>query len=196
VVGDDVLALPMTEEREMRDENRDVLARARAGDAAAFEELMRGHERMVFAQALRLTGRVEDAQDISQEAFVRLYRNLHGMREGESIAPWLRRVVVNLCSDHSRRTKASRRTEVDALPDAGHMRTPEAEALGRERERALQAALLELGEKERAALVLRELEGLTTEEVAQALGSAPATVRVQIAKARVKLARVLRGMQR
>lgn len=179
-------------------EDRDALHRARAGDAAAFEELIRVHERQVFAQALRMTGRVEDAQDVAQEAFVRLYRHLGRMRDEIGIGPWLRRTVVNLCCDAARSRKASRAVEVDEVPDRGHSITPEIEYMGREREALLQRALLELAPKERAAIVLRELQGLTTEEVADALGSSPVTVRVQIAKARLKLARVverLRGKQ-
>ena len=75
----------------------DALSRARRGDEAAFEELMRMHERQVLRTALRLLGRLEDAEDAAQEAFLRLYRNLRGFHELAEIRPWLYRVTVNVC---------------------------------------------------------------------------------------------------
>jgi RNA polymerase sigma-70 factor (ECF subfamily) len=158
---------------------------ARSGDVAAFELVMRQHERMVLGTAVRLTGSIEDARDVSQEVFLKLYRNL-GKVEASGVSSWLYRVTVNACHDWRRRRRPE--TPIEEAPeprdDAGG---PQQAVTEEERRRALQVALGRLGEKERAALVLRDLEGLSTEEVARVLGSSEATVRSQISKARVKV---------
>jgi RNA polymerase sigma-70 factor (ECF subfamily) len=157
-----------------------------------FEAVMRTHERRVLGLALRLTGNLDDAQDAAQEVFLRLHRNL-GSLEADAIAPWLRRVTVNVCLDARRRN--SRAAVAIDRDHPSQAPGPEVEAERGRRREALQAALGRLGEKERAALVLRDLEGLSTAEVAAALGSSEATVRVQISKARLKLREWLRGLR-
>jgi RNA polymerase sigma-70 factor (ECF subfamily) len=159
---------------------------AKSGDLAAFELLMRQHERLVLATALRLTGSMEDARDVSQEVFLKLYRNLDKVQASEAISSWLYRVTVNASHDLTRK----RRPEAP-VEDAGALASDEAdphEVLSEsERRRVLQLSLRMLAEKERAALVLRDLEGLSTADVARALGSSEATVRSQVSKARVKV---------
>jgi RNA polymerase sigma-70 factor (ECF subfamily) len=160
---------------------------------AGFEAVMRAHERQVLRVALRLTGRLEDAQDVAQEVFVRLHRHFGSLR-ADAIAPWLHRVTVNVCADLGRKRQSRPAVAIDrdyASPDPN----PEVQA-GLERDqRLLAAALSKLGEKERSALVLRDVEGLSTAEVAEALGSTESTVRVQISRARLKLREMLRGMR-
>jgi len=159
---------------------------AKAGDLAAFELLMRQHERLVLVTALRLLGNMADAQDVSQEVFLRLYRNLGKVEASQALAGWLYRVTVNACHDLRRRRPASEPMEyASAVPAAGA--DPEASAGETERRRALEMSLRVLSEKERAALVLRDLEGLSTAEVAKVLGSTEATVRSHISKGRVKV---------
>lgn len=163
-----------------------TVAAAQAGDLAAFELLMQQYERMVLVTALRLLGKLEDAQDASQEVFLRLYRNLRKVESGSNCAGWLYRVTVNVCHDQRRRRPAPVAMEEIAEPaDAGP--DPQQSATEAERRRVLELSLRVLSEKERAALVLRDLEGLSTEEVARALGSSEATVRSQVSKARVKV---------
>ena len=163
------------------DASRDVIASARAGDLAAFELLMRQHERLVLATALRMTGNLPDAQDISQEVFLKLYRNLAKVDQPGALPAWLYRVTVNACHDLRRRKPMSAPMEMaQELAAAGN--DPQAYVAEAERRRVLELSLRILPEKERAALVLRDLEGLTTEEVARALGSSKATVRSQISR--------------
>ena len=162
------------------------LEAARAGDLAAFEMLMRQYERLVLVTALRLLGNMPDAQDISQEVFLKLYRNLRKVDGAQGIAGWLYRVTVNACRDLQRRKRPESPVEFTEDLPAGGM-DPQQAATESERRRALAMSLRMLPEKERAALVLRDLEGLTTGEVARALGSSEATVRSQISKARVKV---------
>ena len=171
---------------ERPDNGAHTIAAAKAGDLAAFESLMRQHERLVLVTAARLLGKLEDAQDASQEVFLRLYRNLGKIDTVRNVPGWLYRVTVNVCHDMTRKRPAS--VAVDEMPElADTGADPQQSASQAERRRALQMSLRFLSEKERAAMVLRDLEGLSTEEVARALGSSEATVRSQISKARIKV---------
>jgi RNA polymerase sigma-70 factor (ECF subfamily) len=178
--------LEMAAPVERPDEAARAIAAAKAGDLAAFEGLMRQHERLVLATAIRLLGKLEDAQDASQEVFLRLYRNLGKIEAVQNVPGWLYRVTVNVCHDMTRKRPAPVAMEaVPELADPGA--DPQQSASQAERRRALQMSLRFLSEKERTAMVLRDLEGLSTGEVAQVLGSSEATVRSQISKARIKV---------
>jgi RNA polymerase sigma-70 factor (ECF subfamily) len=162
------------------------LEATKAGDLAAFELLMRQYERLVLVTALRLLGVLEDAQDASQEVFLRLYRNLNRVGASGNLSGWLYRVTVNVCHDVDRKRRVPAPVE-DAAGLAALTADPQRAAVETERRRALEMSLRMLSKKERAVLVLRDLEGLSTEEVARALGTTEATVRSQISKARVKI---------
>jgi len=173
-----------------------LLTRAKTGDLDAFEQLVALHERRVFSLALRLTGSVEDAKDATQEAFLRLHRKIRQIDSGRGVGPWLYSVTVNACHDIGRDRQRSRLVAMEnwqSLAPADAVSTPEDLFADRQREERLRAVLHRLPEKERAALVLREMEGLTTEEVAHILGSSGATVRSQISMARLRLRKLLRG---
>lgn len=167
----------------------ELLSLAKAGDLDAFEQIVMLHERKIFGLALRLTGRVEDAKDAMQETFIRMHQKIGQVDDGRSVGPWLYTVTVNVCRDMGRSRQRSRLVAMDdwSANAADPAANPEGLFSGRERERHLRAGLETLPEKERAALLLREMEGLTTEEVARILGSSTATVRSQICTARVKL---------
>jgi RNA polymerase sigma-70 factor, ECF subfamily len=168
-----------------------LIARARAGDMAAFDQLMRLYERLVLMTALRaLNGNMADAQDAAQTVFLRLHQSLGKFRDSgnESTFPaWLYRITVNVCHDMNR--KRQRLGEVDlgtvarVTAAADRDEVPDAERLME----AVTAGLQYLGEKERAAIVLRDIEGLKTSAVASILGSSEATVRSQISVGRRKL---------
>ena len=168
------------------DASAGLLKRARAGDLDAFDELMRLHQKQVLSSALRLLGNLEDAQDAAQEVFLRLYRNLAKLPDIEEIRSWLYRVTVNLCNDIHRQRR--RRGTEPLGPDPSDCALdPELSLVEVERSRLLDLALRTLPEKERAAVVLRDVQGLSTREVAGILGSSEVTVRSQICVARVKL---------
>jgi RNA polymerase sigma-70 factor (ECF subfamily) len=166
-----------------------LLSRAKGGDLDAFEQIVVLHERRVFGLALRLTGSVEDAKDAVQETFLRMHRKIAQVDAGRSLGPWLYTVTVNVCRDIGRVRQRSRLIPMDewASQKADPAANPEGLCSGREREGHLRAGLRALPERERAALLLREMEGLSTDEVARVLGSSPSTVRSQICTARVKL---------
>ena len=158
-------------------------------DDAAFETLLRTHEALVVRTALRLLGNRQDAQDAAQDVFLRLHRRLGKIDDSRNVPGWLYRVTVNVCRDILRK-----RTSDDSLDDAKLAVPSSAEAdHAREQQRKLIGdALRTLPEKERAALTLRDLEGLPTREVAQILGSSEATVRSQVSAARLKIKKILR----
>jgi RNA polymerase sigma-70 factor (ECF subfamily) len=130
-----------------------------------------------------------------QETFLRLHRYLGRFDEARELGPWLYRVVVNVCHDLARRRPTRKHVSIDDLRPAEHPAAAGGQveidaASTREAERRLiQAALLTLPLKERAALVLRDVEGRPTAEVARILGSSEGTIRSQISTARVKIKR-------
>ena len=159
---------------------------ARPDDMAAFERIMARCERQVLRIALRLLNNPHDAQDAAQEVFLRLYKHLGRIDEGRGFEPWLFRVTVNVCRDIARRRQRS--VALDDLPEPVEPRAGALHAVEREQQREIvRHALGRLGEKERTALVLRDVEGMSTREVAHILGSSETTVRSQISSARLKL---------
>jgi RNA polymerase sigma-70 factor (ECF subfamily) len=159
----------------------------RTAEANAFENLMRQSAGMVLRVALRLTGDLSDAQDVSQEVFLKLHRELPKIESG--IQAWLYRVTVNACWD-LRRKRARSPVVIggeSVMGTASREANPEQRAAARQEQALLEEALSSLGERERSAIVLREMEGLSTAEVAAVFGSSETTVRVHISTARVKL---------
>jgi len=164
-----------------------LLERAKTGDLEAFDQLMRVHEKQVLGTALRLLGNLEDAQDAAQEAFLRLYKSLNRLPDIQEIKPWLYRVTVNVCNDiHRARRRRGWEPLTGAEPATSQL-DPELAWVHQERGRLVEMALKTLPEKERAAVVLRDMQGLSTREVAGILGSSEVTVRSQISVARGKL---------
>jgi len=162
-----------------------LLDQARAGDLEAFEQLVRDHERAVLGTALRLTGRLEDAQDAAQEAFLRLYRNLKKIQSETEVRSWLCRVTINVCHDMRRRKRPT--ADLADYDPASSAPDPEMSFLDMQRGELVAKGLQTLPEKERQAVVLRDVQGLSTREVAEILGSSEVTVRSQICVARMKL---------
>jgi len=173
------------------DEGTALLRRAKAGDREAFEEIVRQYEGQVFRVALRLLGSVEDAQDASQETLLRLHRHLGAIDELQSCGAWLYRVTVNIANDMLRR-----RRKIVPLAEMPCRADAEAAISLEERRNLVSRALLGLPEKERAAIVLRDIEGLSTGEVAAILNSSEATVRSQISTGRVKLKKLVDELMR
>jgi RNA polymerase sigma-70 factor, ECF subfamily len=155
----------------------------------SFDQVVRRREAQVLRTAFRILGNWADAEDVAQEVFIRLHRHGLGFANEAVFGGWLYRVTVNLCLDRTR----SRRP-VEELPDvpSGDV-SAEAAAIREEQKQRLMAALDRLPPKERAAVVLREIEGLPTAEVAAILGSAEGTVRSQVANALTRLRGILKG---
>ena len=170
-----------------------LVERARAGDRAAFDALVRRHFGAIDRMLHRLVGNAEDAEDLAQECFVRAHGALGWYRSDAPFEAWLRRIALHLAHDHfrSRARRTARQTEgLEQVPDRAEQR-PESEAGRRELSGRLAAAIERLPERLRAALVLRALEGLEYEDVGRATGVTPATARTQVMQARKRLLRAL-----
>lgn len=176
-----------------------LVARSLSGDATAFEALMSATEQKVVATAWRFLGEREDARDAAQEVYLRAYKYLARFRAGEDFGAWLHQITVNVCRDAARRrapvgaggVQLARVDFGDAPADFESATAvgPDAErdTLVSQQRALLRRALAMLPEKERAAVVLRDMEGHSTEEVARLLNSRPVTVRSQVSSARTKL---------
>jgi RNA polymerase sigma-70 factor, ECF subfamily len=173
----------------------ELLVRAQSGDNRAFESLMQVHQRQVLGTALRMLGNSEDARDAAQEVFLKLYKYLRSLDPGRPLAPWLYRVTINVCND-LRRQKLDRNFrsfDLSHSMEAHDERFPGAEEKmisDQERDR-LQTALNRLPEKERTAIILRDVSGMDTAEVSRILGTSEVTVRSQICRARIRLRKYL-----
>lgn len=150
-------------------------------------EAVEEHERLVLRTAYRFLGSWEDARDAAQEVFLKLHRASDTFDDRREMAPWLYRITVNTCRDFYRRTRPW--VELPEMPN-GDLHPEMALALEEQR-RMLHAALLQLPERERVAITLREIEGLSTEEVAGRMGSTVGTVRSQISTGRARLKKIL-----
>jgi RNA polymerase sigma-70 factor (ECF subfamily) len=163
---------------------------ARAGDAEAFEHLVLLTQRRVASVAYRMLGSREDAREATQEVYLRVFRFLRSFREGEDFHAWLYGLTMNVCRDLLRKRRATvDLPENDAALPHALVEAPCADGVAEARQRAalLARALSKLPERERRALVLRDLEGLAPEDVARALNARPGTVRSLICKARRRL---------
>lgn len=175
-----------------------VIERVLGGEREAFEDLMAMTEMKVLSLAWRLLGDRELARDAAQEVFLRIYRSLDRYRLGEGFHPWMFRITANVCADLARK-RGPLLACAEVMEEEGHGAVaPVAEdhVLLEQRRHLVRRALQGLTPAERSALVLRDLEGLSTEDAAKALGVRPVTIRSQISSARAKMqafcARVVR----
>ena len=162
-----------------------LAGKAATGGLAAFEELLERYEGPIFRACLRILGNTEDARDAAQEVFMKLHRNLRSFSAEREFSPWLYQIAVNECRDRLRKRREF--VPLDDLPLADHSAGPERDASDSERRRILKDGLTRLPEAERAAIVLREIEGLSTAEAAAILGNTEQTVRSQISKGTARL---------
>ena len=151
--------------------------------------------RRIFGQIHRLVRNVADAQDLTQEAFIKALQRQEQLRDEEKAAQWLSRIAHNTAIDFLRRNSRATFCEIENAPE-GQSESPEHRLLRSEHRDYLEDGLRLLSERERAALVLRDVEGLPAEEVARLLGCSKATVRSHIANARTKFRRYLENRKR
>jgi len=169
-----------------------LIERASGGDPSAFNRLMEVHERRMYAVALRMCGNREDAQDCLQEAMLRIYRSISGFKGQSSFGTWVYRITMNTCLDELRRKKNKQNTSLDGLLDTGwspqdESASPEKHAVQSETRRVLHQAIQDLPEDMRSAIVLRDIHGLSYEEIAQALDINVGTIKSRISRGRDKL---------
>jgi RNA polymerase sigma-70 factor (ECF subfamily) len=155
-------------------------------------ELVETHMRRVFRLIYRVVGNVPDAQDLTQEAFVKALRRRDQLKDPEKAAHWIGRIATNTALDFVRARKRVVFEEIEKAPEAP-VESPETIVLRDEKRRYIEDGLRLLSERERAALILRDIEGLPASEVAKRLDCSPATVRSHIANARVKFRKYVQG---
>ena len=181
------------------DPDSSLVTRCLRGDETAWEDLVRVHTRKVYALCFRFTGSGSEAQDLTQEVFLRVFRTIKTFRSDEgSFGTWLSRVTRNLLIDHYRRTRQERVTDSieeqlpmleDGLAAAAR---PEGMVAGREASEILQAALQKLSPELREAVILRDLQEMEYREISEVLKIPEGTVKSRLNRGRAELARVLR----
>lgn len=171
------------------------------GDGSAWEELVRRHTRRIFNICYRFTGNGTEAEDLSQEVFLRVYKTLGSYRSAHGgFATWMTSVTRNLLIDHYRRTKRDRVTDSleDAMPVVENKesvaRRPDQLALLGELSSQVQSALTRLSPELREAVILRDLQQLEYNEIRQVLDVPEGTVKSRINRGRIELARILQQM--
>lgn len=181
------------------DPEYNLVTRCLGGDDTAWEQFVRLHTRQVYALCYRFTGSAAEAQDLTQEVFLRVFRTLKSFRSSEgSLGTWLARLTRNLLIDHYRRSRVERVTDSieERLPvieeTSGPLRPDQALA-GREASEVLQRALQKLSPDLREAVILRDLEEMEYREIARVLEIPEGTVKSRINRGRVELGRLLRS---
>lgn len=181
------------------DSDSTLVERCLSGDDAAWEQLVRTHTRRVYGLCFRFTGKDSEAQDLTQDVFMRVFRALGGFRATEgSFATWLTRLTRNLLIDHYRRTRNERVTDSieEQLPrvEEGFVSVsrPDTALAGREASDLLQGALAKLSPDLRETIILRDLQEMEYREIAQVLGIPEGTVKSRLNRGRAELARLLK----
>ena len=180
--------------------DRELVEKAKKGDQGAFEQLVLYNQNRVYSLALRLLGDREEAADLAQEAFVKAWQGLSSFQGESSFSTWVYRLTTNVCIDHLRKKKRREAVEPAVSLDdedsgwaepADWEGDPQKQLERSERGKALARALERLPEWQRRALVLRELSGLSYQEIGEALDIDLGTVKSRIARARLNLRKIL-----
>lgn len=194
----------------MEPREAELVAEASGGSREAFEELVRRHQDRVYGLALRMLGDPAEAEDAAQEVFLRAYRAIRDFRGESALYTWLFKVTLNACRSRLRRLARRRAREVpihaaaggeeeadppEALAASG-LPGPEESAQSSETARRVREAMGRLAPEHREVVLLREIEGLSYEEVAGAVGASLAAVKSRIHRARCELARLLEDLVR
>jgi RNA polymerase sigma-70 factor (ECF subfamily) len=193
-----------------------LVARLRAGEMEAFDQMVEEYQPLVYALALRILNDTEDARDATQETFLKIYRHFANFRGEASLKTWICRIAINQARSADRWLRRRRRNDMTSL-DAplglqngmngeGHLApieylqsrcaTPEDEALSRERRSAIERGLLQLKKDFRIAVILRDIEGLSYEEIAWVTEVSVGTVKSRIARGREMLRETIQAGER
>jgi len=183
------------------------LERLRQGESAAYERLVADHSGDVYALLFRLTSDGEEARDLTQETFLRAFQSINRFRGEASLKTWIYRIAINQARNRWRWWRRRRREATVSLDATDEQRerplaatlasndglSPEEETLAREREAQLRGALLKLRSSYREAVILRDVEGFSYDEIAETLQISIGTVKSRISRGRLELRRQLEG---
>jgi len=177
-----------------------LIERCLTGDQVAWEQIVRQHWRKVFNLAYKFVGRHDEAEDLTQDIFLKIFRALHTFDRRANFQTWLISISRNLCIDHYRSVRKERETmarDVDAseLSPVSRERTPLGELEQIDLRQIIRQALAELPPALKEAVVLRDLQEFSYQEIADKLGLPEGTVKSRINRGRLELARQLRRLQ-
>lgn len=176
------------------------IARAKSGDQEAFEAIFQLYERQIYGFIYRMMGNAEDANDLTQECFIRAYKALSQTNDDLNISAWLHRIASNACLDVLRR-----RQRIRWLPWESHkhehllhgkvLDEPESSALRNETQVAVQQVISEMSPRNRMALIFREYEGMSCEEIGQIMGLSRSAVKSVLFRGREEFRRIYRAVE-
>jgi len=177
-----------------------LVERCLAGDQAAWDQIVRQHWRKVFNLAYKFVGRHDEAEDLTQDIFLKIFKALHTFDRRANFQTWLISISRNLCIDHYRSVRKERETmarDVDAsqLAPVSRERGPHSQLEQTDLKNLVKLALAELPPALRQAVVLRDLQEFSYQEIADQLGLPEGTVKSRINRGRLELARQLRRLQ-
>ncbi len=188
------LDFTMTEDVSETAWQNEYVDRAKYGDVAAFETLIKGQERIVYNIAYRMINNNDDAYDLSQEIFIKIFRNLRHFNGQSSFSTWVYRIAVNACIDEIRKRKGKTNVSIDQElegDDGSYKKefvskssTPEEAILRKEAQLEIRKALNALSEEHKVVIILREIHGMSYEEIASIVGMSLGTVKSRISRAR------------
>ena len=178
----------------------ELIERCLKGDQVAWEQIVRQHWRKVFNLAYKFVGRHDEAEDLTQDIFLKIFKALHTFDRRANFQTWLISISRNLCIDHYRSVRKERETmarDVDAseLTPVSRERGPHTQLEQRDLKHLIRLALAELPPTLRQAVVLRDLQEFSYQEIADQLGLPEGTVKSRINRGRLELARQLRRLQ-
>jgi len=185
----------------MNENEKHLLESAKKGDIEAFEKLIETHEKKVFNIALRMMGNSEDAKDMAQETFIRVYRSLGDFKEQSSLSTWIYRITTNICLDELRKRKNKKVLYIDdnIKSDDGEIKrdivsddlTPEEKVERDEIKRMLNSAINDLSDEHRTVIILRDIQGFSYKEISDITNCPEGTVKSRICRARQALKEIL-----
>jgi RNA polymerase sigma-70 factor (ECF subfamily) len=180
------------------DDDSALLAAAQAGETAAFEKLVERHRSRVYGLALRMLNSPEDAAEVLQDAFISAYNNLQNFRGDSQFGSWMHRIAANHALMRLRHRKVVRQVEEpldeptfndrgSLIDEVAEVKDAEGQAMDKELRRAIEQAAAALGDDYREVFVLKDLEGLSYEEIAQLTASSVPAVKSRLHRARLSL---------
>ncbi|MCX7842764.1 MAG: sigma-70 family RNA polymerase sigma factor [Clostridia bacterium] len=187
----------------MSDSERLLLEKAKNGDVEAFEKLIEGSQKRVFNVALRMLGNHDDASEISQEVFIKVFKSIGSFKGNSSFSTWIYKITVNLCLDELRKRKNSRVISLDEtikikdeevrmqIEDDGP--SPDVEVEKRAIRQVVTQAIEKLSDEHKVVVILRDIQGFSYDEIAKLINCPEGTVKSRINRARQSLKEILRG---
>ncbi len=178
----------------MSDQERLLIKSSKSGDIQSFEELISIYEKKAYNIALRIMGNEEDAKDMTQEAFVRIFKSIANFKEQSAFSTWMYRIVTNVCLDEMRKRKNEKLISIDSgfetedgeikLELKSNSETPEEAYHRKENKQVIVGAINELNDEYKSVIVLRDVQGFSYEEIASILSCSIGTVKSRINRGR------------